>query len=313
MSETILVTGAGGCIGSWVIKTLLAEDREVVAVDLEDNRRRLALISGDDDAARVTWVVADITDIEAIDRIVSEHNISAIIHLAALQVPFCKANPVLGAQVNVVGTVNVFELARRHGLKRLAYASSVAAHGVLADSPWLATLYGSYKLCNENCAEVYWQDWQIPSVGIRPNIVYGPARDQGISSFPTFAMLAAVTGDEFEIPFTGTIGYLYTAEVAAAFIAAVDSEREGAAVFDLNGSAVSIEDSVQMIKDRVPEARIRYTGNPLPFPGDLDDGPLRAHIGDYRQWTFEEGLDETLIAFRKLVAANRIRFEPPQY
>lgn len=313
MSEAVLVTGAGGCIGAWVIKSLLAQGRNVVAMDLVDDRRRLELITSSSHAAAVPWEVADIADIDAIDRAVVNHNVEAIIHLAALQVPFCKANPVVGAQVNVVGTVNVFEVARKHQIKRLAYASSVAAHGLFDNSPWLATLYGSYKLCNENCAQVYWQDWQVPSTGIRPNIVYGPARDQGISSFPTFAMLAAVTGDEFEIPFSGTIGYLYAGEAAAAFIQAVDQDREGAPVFDLNGTALSIEDSVQLIKDRVPEARVGYSGKPLPFPGDLDDQPLRDHIGDYRQWSFEQGLDETLDVFKTLADAGQIAFDPPMY
>lgn len=313
MAGSILITGAGGCIGAWVIKTLLGQGRELVAMDLVDDRRRLELLTSKAEAAGVPWVVADISDIEAIDKTVVDHNVDAIIHLAALQVPFCKQNPVVGAQVNVVGTVNVFEVARKHQIKRLAYASSVAAHGLFDNSPWLATLYGSYKLCNENCAQVYWQDWQIPSTGIRPNIVYGPARDQGISSFPTFAMLAAVTGDEFEIPFSGTIGYLYAGEAAAAFIQAVEQDREGAPVFDLNGSALSIEESVKIIKDRVPEARIGYSGNPLPFPGDLDDQPLRDHIGNYRQWTFEQGLDETLQAFNALFAAKQIQFDPPTY
>jgi len=313
MSGSILVTGAGGCIGSWVIKTLLEDECDVVAMDIEDNRQRLALISSEKSAADVPWVVADIADLDAIDKAVSDFNVDAIIHLAALQVPFCKANPVVGAQVNVVGTINIFEVARKHEIQKLAYASSVAAHGLFDDSSWLATLYGSYKLCNENCAEVYWQDWQVPSVGIRPNIVYGPARDQGISSFPSFAMLAAVTGDKFDIPFSGTIGYLYAGEAASAFIQAVSEPRSGGSVFDLNGSAVSIEQTVELIKARIPEARIGYTGAPLPFPGDLNDDPLRQHIGHYRQWSFEQGLDETLALFQRLVDDGRLKFNPPAY
>ena len=81
-----------------------------------------------------------------------EHGVRAIVHLAALQVPFCKADPVAGAQANVVGTVNVLEAAREHGIRRVAYASSIAAHGVDASKGWLATLYGAYKHCNEQTA-----------------------------------------------------------------------------------------------------------------------------------------------------------------
>ena len=78
-----------------------------------------------------------------------------MIHLAALQVPFCKAYPVAGAKANVVGTVNVLEAARHQGLKRVAYASSIAAHSFLPGRAWLATLYGAYKLCDEMIAHTY--------------------------------------------------------------------------------------------------------------------------------------------------------------
>jgi len=126
-------------------------------------------------------------------------------------------------------------------------------------------------------------------------------------------MLAAITGDAFDIPFAGTIGYLYAGEAASAFVQAVSEPREGGPVFDLNGTAVSIETSIELIKARVPQARVGYSGTPLPFPGDLDDKPLRQHIGDYRQWTFEQGLDETLEKFSALFRENRIQFSPPNY
>jgi len=168
-------------------------------------------------------------------------------------------------------------------------------------------------LCRSLLAGLAGTERQVPSVGIRPNIVYGPARDQGISSFPTFAMLAAITGDEFDIPFAGTIGYLYAGEAASAFVQAVSEPRKSGSVFDLNGTALSIEASVELIKARMPKARIGYSGTALPFPGDLDDKPLRQHIGDYRQWSFEQGLDETLEIFSALVREKRIKFDPPSY
>lgn len=83
---------------------------------------------------------------------VSSHGIGAIIHLAGLQVPFCAADPVGGARVNVIGTVTVFEAARRHGLRRVAYARSIGAHGAPEGSPYLATLYGAISV-EEGTAE----------------------------------------------------------------------------------------------------------------------------------------------------------------
>ncbi len=170
----------------------------------------------------------------------ARHDIRAIIHLAALQVPFCKADPAAGARVNVVGTVNVLEAARRHGLKRVAYASSIAAYSFLPGAPWLATLYGAYKLCDEMIARTYAEDWAVPSVGIRPGVVYGVGRDQGMTSKTTVAILAAAAGRPYTVPYSGEVSALHAGEIASAFIKAVSKERDGAPVFDLNGRATSV-------------------------------------------------------------------------
>jgi nucleoside-diphosphate-sugar epimerase len=213
---------------------------------------------------------------------------------------------VAGAKVNVVGTVNVFETARHLRLKRLAYASSIAVQGMAEGSPWLATLYGAHKACGEAMAAVYWQDWQVPTVGIRPGVVYGPGRDQGMSAAPTVAMLAAVTGATYEIPFTGPFPFLYVREAAAAFVQAVAQDREGAGVYDLNGVPSTIEAVLDLVRRRVSGARIGAKGGRFPFPDDISDAPLEAAIGPYRRWTLEAGVAETLDRFEDLVAAGQL-------
>ena len=308
MSAPILITGAGGCIGAWVIKQLLDSGTEVIAFDLSAERRRLALLC--DDAATadtVVWETGDIADGGRVTEVFARYRPAAVIHLAALQVPFCKADPAAGARVNVVGSVNVFEAARRYGVDRIAYASSVAATA-MGESPWLETLYGAYKICNEQTARVYWRDWQIPSIGIRPAVVYGVARDQGMSAAPTVAMLAAVAQRSFVIPFSGTVGLVYAAEAAAVFIRAIAVAQEGTQVFNLNGVQKSVAEVVDMIQQHYPNAEVSYGGAALPFPSDLSDEPLRACIGDYHRRSFAEGVDETLSLFARRVAAGRIAF-----
>src|SRR6266568_7668328 len=109
MARTYLVTGAMGCLGAWTIKNLLSAGERVVAFDLSTDTFRLKLLMPDDVVESVPIVKGDITDFAAVERVVLDHGVMHILHLAALQVPFCRANPVLGAQVNVTGTVNVFE------------------------------------------------------------------------------------------------------------------------------------------------------------------------------------------------------------
>jgi len=308
----VLVTGAGGCIGAWTVKQLQESGAGVVAFDLSAERRRLALLCDDPaQAEAVHWEVGDIADFDRVHEVFTRHRPRAVIHLAALQVPFCKADPVLGARVNGVGSVNVFEAARRCGTGRIAYASSVAATAMddSGESPWLETLYGASKVYNEQNARVYWQDWRVPSIGIRPSVVYGPARDQGMSSTPTVAMLAAVLRRPFVIPFTGPVGFVHAAEAAAAFIQAVSMEQSGARVFALNGAVKTVEEVVEMIGARYPQARseLRCEGAPLPFPAaDLSDQPLREHIGDYHRPSFEDGLEQTLALFARRVEQGRL-------
>ena len=85
---TVMVTGAGGCIGAWVVAILQRSGVSVLALDLSEDRRRAALLLGEDGAASLNWRACDITDFTALRKLAETHNASAIIHLAGLQVPF---------------------------------------------------------------------------------------------------------------------------------------------------------------------------------------------------------------------------------
>ncbi len=302
----VLVTGAGGCIGSWALAILSRAGVPAVAFDLSDDKRRPLLLLREQELAAIPWRTGDIADTEAVMDVVVEHRVRAIIHLAALQVPFCKADPVAGAKANVVGTVNVLEAARRHGLKRLAYASSLAAHSFLPDTPWLATLYGAYKLCDEMIAHTYAADWGVPSIGLRPGVVYGLGRDQGLTSKTTVAILAAAAGQPYTVPFSGAVSALHAGEVASAFIKAVAQQREGAHVFDINGRTTSVEEWLDIVRGLAPAAELRVEGDALPFPAELSDEPAQRHLGDYGPVPLEEGIAETLEDFRRLLAAGAL-------
>jgi len=298
----VLVTGAGGCIGAWTVAILARSGVPLVALDLRDDRRRPAMVMGDAAARRLTWESCDITDASSLNSIVERHSISAIIHLAGLQVPFCKADPAAGARVNVEGTINILEVARQQGIRRLAYASSSAVHGMPPGGPVISTLYGAYKLANEYTAQVYWLDWKVPSIGIRPNVVYGLARDQGMTSGFSVALDHATRGEPFEIAFGGPVSWLYAGEAAAAFIAAICRDGDGAPVFDLNGSCMLVEDGLTILSDLVPDHAVTTTGMALPIPADLDDAPIRARLGDFPSIPPDEGIRQTLEAFRALTA-----------
>ncbi|MGD9713857.1 MAG: NAD-dependent epimerase/dehydratase family protein, partial [Thermomicrobiales bacterium] len=127
-NERFLITGAFGCIGSWAVKLLRDEGVEVFTYDLPGNPHRLKLLLDDSQIADVNILEGNITDQQRFHSAVADNGITHVIHLAALQVPFVRANPVLGAQVNVVGSTIVLETCKQLAdqVKGLAYASSVA-------------------------------------------------------------------------------------------------------------------------------------------------------------------------------------------
>jgi nucleoside-diphosphate-sugar epimerase len=302
-----LVTGAAGCIGAWVVANLVQRGDKVTAFDLSEDRRRLRLILEKEQADGVPWIKGDLTDTQAVERAVAESGSNAIIHLAALQVPFCKADPALGARVNVVGHVNVMEAARKHGVKHLVYASSVAALSAEnADSPH--TLYGVYKAADEGIARVYALDWGVRSIGLRPHTVYGPGRDQGLTSAPTKAMLAAAAGKSFTIPFTGALNFQFVGEVADIFIRAADAEiaANDSPVFDLMGAKAEVADIVAELRRVDPAAKIACEGASLPFPAEFDDRPLRRVVGDWATIPLRDGVARSVDSFRKLLSRGLV-------
>jgi len=305
----ILLTGAAGCIGSWIMALCSKNGVPVIAFDLSKDKSRLKLLMSDEEIAKITWLAGDIANTQAVEEAVKNNDIRAIIHLAALQVPFCAADPIAGAKVNVVGTVNIFEAARQNNLKRLVYASSMAAHGALHESKYLATLYGAYKLCDENLAKVYYQDWNVPSICIRPGIVYGVGRDQGMTSKTTVATLAVAANTPYTIPFSGPTSALHAGEVAAAFIKSISKERDGAQVFDMNGIYTTVEKWVDILHKIQPKARIKITGKAISLPFHLSDEPLRDYIGRYETIGLDFGIEQTFNAFKKLLSQGKISAE----
>jgi nucleoside-diphosphate-sugar epimerase len=302
-----MVTGSSGCIGAWTVARLVRESTAVVAFDLSTDMHRVDLAMTPEERARATFVQGDITDLPTLEQIMSEHKITHIVHLAGLQVPFCRADPALGARVNVVGTVNIFEAARKVGINHVVYASSAAVYGSSEDYPeggeMLArprTHYGVYKAANEGNARVYWLENRMTSIGLRPYIVYGVGRDQGMTSAPTAAMQAAATGKPHHIPFGGRATYQYVDDTAAIFIQAARTRYEGAEAFDMGGNSATIPDIIAGIRKVVPEAAITFDDTPLPFPEMMDTSPLEQLIGTVQFTPLEQGIRETIQRFRNV-------------
>ena len=90
MGERYFITGAQGCIGSWIVKTLIERGDEAIVFDRSDDSRRLSAIMTAEDVTRVRFVTGDITEGAAVLSALRESDAPRVIHLAGLQVPTCK-------------------------------------------------------------------------------------------------------------------------------------------------------------------------------------------------------------------------------
>ena len=315
-----LITGGYGFIGAWIAKSLLADGAEVFSYDLKEDPRRLQTILPDDQVCRVKFVQGDVTDLKTLMAALKDNAITHIIHLAGLQVPTCRANPILGATVNVLGTLAVFEAAKALGsqIQRIVYASSAAVFGgpdkyptgsQPDDAPLIpSTHYGVFKCCNEGNARIYFQDHGISSVGLRPWTVYGVGRDLGMTSDPTKAIKAALLGRSFAIGFGGWTDFQYVDDVAKAFILAGTRPYKGSKSYNLRGAVVTLEQFHEALVRVLPDAAKLVTlgTQQIAICYDLSDDGITADLGAMPKTLLEAGIRETVAIFQKLHVEGRL-------
>jgi len=316
----VLITGGFGFIGAWIIRNLLEKSARVFVYDLKRDPRRLLPIMPPEMVDQVAYVEGDVTSVEKLREAISAHRITHIIHLAGLQVPTCKANPILGATVNVNGTLAVFEAVRMTGtqVKRIVYASSAAVFGSpdkypsgpLSDDVLLqpSTHYGYFKCCNEGNAKIYFQDHGISSVGLRPWTVYGVGRDLGMTSEPTKAIKSVAIGRPYHITYGGWQDLQYVDDVAKTFVQCLEAKYEGAKSYNMRGAVVDLPTFHKALVAVAPEAAklVTFGERQIAIAYDLDDTALNTDLGKMPKTPLEEGIRLTLAMFRDLNAKGKL-------
>ena len=292
----VLVTGGSGFLGAWIVRRLLNSGHDVRIFDLSTERRIVRGIVGPR-AENLDWRIGDVSRMA--DLTEAADGCQAAVHLAGLLLPACRDNPVRGAEINLIGTLNLFEVGLRTGLQRIVYSSTAGVFG--PDDgvvPRPTTHYGAFKLAAEGSARAYWEDHGFPSVGFRPFVIYGPGRESGLTAGPTLACRAAARGEAYIVPYTGCAGYVYVEDVAAAFEAALISSLPGAHVFNLVGQVASAEEVVATIRQQVPKARLTIAGPPIPIAGDIEAEDLRGIFAGLAQTSLKDGIRATIEHYR---------------
>lgn len=290
--QKILITCGAGFIGAWIIRHLRSTATQVRVLDLSTRCDIVDLVVGAD-VSKVEWLQGDISDGGTVIR--AAQGCDAIVHLAGLQVPACQKDPVLGAKVNVIGTINVFEAAKRQGVRNVVYMSTAAVFGPGDGTvPNPVTHYGSFKLAAEGCARSYWLNDRIGSIGFRPYVVYGAGRDVGLTAGVSLACRAAAIGEPYVIPFTGGADFLFVEDLVEAILGALDLPPDGAHVFALPGEVGDTHRIIAEIIKNVPTAKITAHGVRNPTAQKLMGNDLRKLLPGLPNTSLAEGIRATI-------------------
>jgi len=280
----------------------------------------MRLIMDEAQCRQATFVQGDVTDLAGLRSVMESHAITHVVHLAGLQVPVCRADPILGAKVNVIGTLAVFEAMRalQTQIKRLVYTSSAAVFakpehypdGKLTDDVPLvpSTHYGVFKCANEGNARIYFQDSGISSIGLRPWTVFGVGRDFGMTSEPTKAIKSLALKRRYQITYGGWQDMQYVDDVAKTVVRCLEAPYSGAKSYNMRGHVVDLPTLHRAMCAVEPSARelITFGERQIAIAYDLDDSALQRDLGPTPLTPLEEGIRLTLERFRELQNEGRL-------
>ncbi|ACL59196.1 GDP-mannose 4,6-dehydratase [Methylobacterium nodulans] len=313
-NKRILITGAGGFIGSHLAEEAVRRGAEVTALLHYNAARDLAnLADADPDlTAGMRIVFGDVNDPEFVLSLVEGQEI--VLHLAALiAIPYSYTAPRSYVRTNIEGTLNVLEAARRVGVERVVHTSTSEVYGTAqyvpidevhplqGQSPYSASKIGADKV-----AESYYRSFDVPVVTVRPFNTYGPR--QSARAFIPTVIGQALRGGEIKLGATSPVRDLtFVADTAAGFLAAATTPGLEGGTYNLGvGSGQSVGEVAEMI--------LRLMGSSARIVTDIQRlRPEKSEVGrlvsDNRRffaasgWApaikLEEGLARTIDFFRR--------------
>jgi nucleoside-diphosphate-sugar epimerase len=262
----ILVTGGSGFVGLNVVEQLLARGDEVSIYDLSPPPRGFT--------GKFTFEPGDTADSSQVEKFFLEIKPQGVIHLAAITAGAERdaREPRRIAEVNLVGTLNVLEAARRHGVRRFVHASTGAVFGAAGaaeepldeerDRPLPESMYGITKYAAERAVLRLASPWNLDVLAGRLAVAYGRWEySSGVRdtiSAPTRLARMAQRGEEAVIPALGAIDFIYGPDVAGALIALLDAGAPAHRLYHLGaGAPFSLPQWCALLAKRLPKFRWR--------------------------------------------------------
>ena len=290
--KNILIFGGSGFLGSWITKSLLKKNLKITIFDLRIKTELLKHLIGDE-FNNIDFIEGDITDFEGVLK--ATKDMDYILNLAGLMTPDCSSNPSLGAEVNVKGSINVFEAIKRNNIKFLIYTSSGGVYGNEDKyNPFPETHYGAFKLAVEGIARAYFNESLISSVGLRPFVIYGPGREIGGTAGVTLACKAAKQNLKYTVGFSGKAGFVYVEDVTNLVERLIDKSPVGALTINVNGITASVEDFLAIIKKYIPDAKVTLNGKPISVVEEILGGEPSKIFKDFKYTSLDYGINKTI-------------------
>ena len=290
--KNILIFGGCGFLGSWITKSLLKKNLKITIFDLRIKTELLKNLIGDE-FNNIDFIEGDITDFEGVLK--ATKDMDYILNLAGLMTPDCSSNPSLGAEVNVKGSINVFEAIKRNNIKFLIYTSSGGVYGNEDKyNPFPETHYGAFKLAVEGIARAYFNESLISSVGLRPFVIYGPGREIGGTAGVTLACKAAKQNLKYTVGFSGKAGFVYVEDVTNLVERLIDKSPVGALTINVNGITAGVEDFLSIIKKNIPDAKVTLNGKPISVVEEILGGEPSKIFKDFKYTSLDYGINKTI-------------------
>ena len=315
--QSILITGGAGFIGSHLVDRLLSEGGWQVSVvddfnDFYDPAIKRANVKRHEKNANYRLFEADIRDQPALQRVFAEDRFSCIVHLAARAgVRPSLAQPLLYAETNINGTLNLLELAREHGIRQFVFGSSSSVYGINAKVPFCEddpirqpiSPYAATKAAGELICHTYAHLYGIRCVCLRFFTVYGP-RQRPDLAIHKFARLITA-GKPIPVFGDGTTrrDYTFADDIIAGVRAAIDYRDSNYEVINLGESrTVELRELISFLEQELG-AKAQIDRQPLQ-PGDVpqtfaDVTKARRLLGYDPQTQIEAGIREFVKWFRQ--------------
>lgn len=295
--QRVIITGATGFVGSYVVREFISRGIEVIGADLTSDPALLNRITTGDQRALLTLVTGDIRDRTFVDGLVSTEGVTAVVHLASTLSRSANRNPRLAIDVICSGATNVFDAAVKAGVKRVAWASTAAIFGrsdgatgpVANDTvPTPTDIYGKAKSLNETIGSYYNRHEGLETVGLRFTVVYGYGRatalSRGSAGGPIVDMIEKPALGELVDPVRfgdDVMDWLHVTDAAHAVYLAATAPTVTSPALNVVGFRATFRTAAEEVLAVIPEAEIVVEAgtSPRPLEMSLDGSTARDEIG----------------------------------